>query len=416
MISPYTKYAAAMTRAADEAEALADDMRAARTRAPDAEGATADAIAAGFDNDIADLVAIAEAAREAARVANEQAPADAKFAAAPSKADVEAAQKAVTDAENSGADKQDIAKARNHAAALATEREDAKAEHAGVSRRTTAAFQAIKIADVPMVSVPTPVVAYGSDQRRDGAPGSPRSDSPNRSSPGSGSDTFSGGDSPSTRTGSASLADTDAGTSLSADGSGVPMSAQQLAAQPQQMQPQQGAMAGQPQMAPMAQTGAVPSAGAGRLTDPAALAKATAARNKKKDNNNGTPVQPTMAPMSFGGSASGGGTIDRGSSTSGVTTNANTSGSLKTALSGATVPPGTGQQPGMMARGGMGGMMGGAPGAGGAGGAGGSKERPTIYDANRPDEVERSDSIASGTLARDTALDPQVAEERERQK
>lgn len=168
-------------------------------------------------------------------------------------------------------------------------------------------------------------------------------------------------------------------------------------------------MSGQPQMSPMAQTGAVPTTGAGNLSTP------PASRGKGKDkrrNDNGTPIAPVMSPMSFG-SVNGGGAVDRGSSTSGVTTAANTSGNLKTALSGAVVPPGTGAQPGMMARGG--GMMGGAPGAGGAGG-GASKERPTIYDAHRPDETERSDSIQTGTLSRDTALDPNVVEERERQK
>lgn len=401
-----------MTRAADEAESLADDIRAAKGRAPDAEGATADVIAAGFDNDIADLVAIAEAAREAAQVASEQAPADAKFAAAPSKADVEAGQKAVTDAENSGADRQDIAKARNHAAALATEREDAKAEHAGVSRRTAAAFQAIKIAEVPMVHVPTPVVAYGDAQGRSGTPAHGSNLSQPSGSPtargNTGSDTFTG-ESPSG--GGAALSDTAAGTSLSADGSGVPMNAAQLAGQPQQPTAGQPQMGGQPTMAPMAQTGAIPTT-AGRLTDPAALAKAAASRNKKKQDSS-SPSAPVMAPMNFSG-ASGG--VDRGSSTSGVTTNSNTSGSVKTALSGATLPQGTGQPAGMQRGMGMGPMMGGAPGAGGAGGAGGSKERPVIFDARRADETERSDSVQSGTLARDTALDPNIAEERERQK
>lgn len=414
MISPYTKYAEAMTRAADEAESLADDMRAAKMRAPDAEGATADAIAAGFDNDVADLMAIAEAAREAARVASEQAPADARFAAAPSPDDVKAAQDAVTRAEESGADRQDIAKARNHAAALATEREDAKDEHARVSRRTTAAFQAIKIAEVPMISVPTPTVVRSGDTRIGGRTGTPGTDGQGQDASTSNNGHGGGGGMPSdasSSSGGSPLSDSDAGTALSADGSGVPMTAQQLAGQPQPMGQQPGAMSGQPQMSPMSQMGAVPSTGVGNLS------AGTTSRGKRKDdkrNDNGSPVAPVMSPMSFGGANAGGGTIDRGSSTSGVTTNANTSGNLKTALSGAVVPPGTGSQPGMMARGG--GMMGGAPGAGGAGGGGVSKERPTIYDAHRPDEVERRDSIQDGTLSRATAEDPNIVDERERGK
>lgn len=420
MISPYTKYAEGMERAAEQAEALADDMLAAKSISPDAEGAVANAINAGYDNDAADLRAIADAAREAARVAWGQVPADAKFAAAPTPADVAEAYQAAQDAETKGHGAKAVAEARAHADALATEREDAKAEHAGVCRRTTAAFQAIKIAEVPMVHVPTPIVAYdtGGQDRPNGAPGgngSPsdgnlngRNGSPSDNSPSTSSSGRSSSDSP--------LSDSDAGTALSADGSGVPMAGQQLAGQPQQqMMPQQGG-AGQPQMAPMAQTGATPTAGAGRLTDPAALAKAAAARNKKR--NDGSAQPPSMAPMAFG-SGNGTGTsgpIDRGSSINGTTTRADTSGTVKTALSGATLPTGTGQQPAMMRGGGMMGGMGGAGagGAGGSGGSGGTKERPSILDANRPDEVERSDSVQSGTLSRETANDPKIVEERER--
>ena len=411
MTSPYSTYAEKMALVATEAEALAEDMRAAKSIAPDAEGLTADTINAGFDNDADAMMAIADAAREAARVANEQTPADAKFAAAPKESDVAEAYRAVQTAEERGAAPEEIRKARNHAADLAAEREDAKAEHAAVSRRTTAAFEAIKVAEVPLLDVPTPTVRrdIGGNRNTPGTTNGQRGGDTSNSNSGHGG----GGGMPldtSSSSGGSSLSDADAGTSLSADGSGVPVSAQQLAGQPQAM-PQQGAVGAQPQMAPMGQMGAVPSTGAGNLTT------GTASRGKRKDDkrsDNGTPVAPVMSPMSFGG-ASGGGAVDRGSSTSGVTTAANTSGSLKTALSGAVVPPGTGQAPGMMARGMGGGMMGGAPGAGGAGG-GNSKERPVIYDAHRPDEVERSDSIQTGTLSRDTALDPNVVEERERQK
>lgn len=409
MTSPYSTYAEKMAQVATEAEALADDMRAAKFIAPDAEGQTADTINAAFDNDADAMMAIADAAREASRVAYEQVPADAKFAAAPTESDVAEAYRAVETAEERGAAPEEVRKARNHAADLAAEREDAKREHAAVSRRSTEAFAAIKVAEVPLLDVPTPTVVRGDGGERysTGTPGAGRQGQ-DATSPTS--NNGNGGGMP---LDSSSLSDSDAGTALSADGSGVPMTAQQLAGQPQTT-PQQGAMGGQPQMQPMGQMGAMPSTGAGKLTDPKAIAKAAAARNRKRTNDNGTPVAPTMAPMSFGNASSG--AVDRGSSTSGVTTNANTSGSLKTALSGAVVPPGTGQAPGMMARGGMGGgMMGGAPGAGGAGG-GTSKERPTIYDAHRPDETERSDSIQTGTLSRDTALDPNVVEERERQK
>lgn len=413
MTSPYSTYAEKMATVAAEAEALADDMRAAKWIAPDAEGLTADTINAGFDNDADAMMAIANAAREASRVAYEQAPADAKFAAAPRESDVAEAYRAVQTAEERGAAPEEIRKARNHAANLAAEREDAKAEHAAMSRRTTSAFAAIKVAEVPLLDVPTPTVrrdTAGSANHTAGAPPR-RSDQPQPSGNGSGGsiplDTSS-----SSSTGGSPLSDTDAGTALSADGSGVPMTGQQLAGQPQPMG-QQGAVNGQPQMQPMGQVGAVPSTGAGNLST------GTASRGKSKDDkkrtsDNGTPIAPTMAPMSF--SNSGGGAVDRGSSTSGVTTAANTSGSLKTALSGAVVPPGTGQSPGMMARGG--GMMGGMGGAGtgGAGGAGATKERPTIYDAHRHDETERSDSIQNGTLSRETAEDPNAVEERERQK
>lgn len=411
MTSPYSTYAEKMALVATEAEALAEDMRAAKSIAPDAEGLTADTINAGFDNDADAMLAIADAAREAARVANEQTPADAKFAAAPKESDVAEAYRAVQTAEERGAAPEEIRKARNRAADLAAEREDAKAEHAAVSRRTTAAFEAIKVAEVPLLDVPTPTVRrdIGGNRNTPGRTNGQRGGDTSNSN----SENGGGGGMPlesASSSGGSPLSDSDAGTALSADGSGVPVSAQQLAGQPQAT-PQQGAMSGQPQMAPMGQMGAVPSAGAGNLST------GNASRGKRKDDkrsDNGTPVAPVMSPMSFGG-ASGGGAVDRGSSTSGVTTNANTSGNLKTALSGAVVPPGTGSQPGMMARGMGGGMMGGAPGAGGAGG-GNSKERPVIYDANRPDEVERSDSIQTGTLSRDTALDPNVVEERERQK
>lgn len=411
MTSPYSTYAEKMATVAAEAEALADDMRAAKSIAPDAEGLTADTINAGFDNDADAMMAIADAAREAARVANEQTPADAKFAAAPKESDVAEAYRAVQTAEERGAAPEEIRKARNRAADLAAEREDAKAEHAAVSRRTTAAFEAIKVAEVPLLDVPTPTVRRANGRARESTTGTMNGQ---RGGDASNSNSANGGgggmplDS-SSSSGGSSLSDSDAGTALSADGSGIPMTAQQLAGQPQAMGQQPGAMGGQPQMSPMGQMGAVPSTGAGNLST------GNASRGKRKDDkrtDNGTPVAPVMSPMSFGG-ASGGGAVDRGSSTSGVTTAANTSGNLKTALSGAVVPPGTGNQPGMMARGG--GMMGGAPGAGGAGG-GNSKERPVIYDAHRPDEVERSDSIQDGTLSRATAEDPNIVEERELQK
>lgn len=414
MTSPYSTYAEKMATVAAEAEALADDMRAAKSIAPDAEGLTADTINAGFDNDADAMMAIADAAREAARVADEQTPADAKFAAAPKESDVAEAYRTVQTAEERGAAPEEIRKARNHAADLAAEREDAKAEHAAVSRRTTAAFEAIKVAEVPLLDVPTPTVRRANGRARESTPGTTngqRGGDTSNSNSGNGG----GGGMPldtSSSSGGSSLSDSDAGTSLSADGSGVPMTAQQLAGQPQQMLPQQGAMGGQPQMAPMGQTGAVPSTGSGNLS-PTTTPRGKSKDKRRETSSNGAPVAPVMSPMSFGNA--GGGAVDRGSSTSGVTTAANTSGSLKTALSGAVVPPGTGAQPGMMARGMGGGMMGGAPGAGGAGGST-TKERPTIYDAHRPDEVERSDSIQDGTLSRATAEDPNAVEERERQK
>lgn len=414
MTNPYGEYATILAAVATDAETLADDMAAAIGLAPDASGATADAVNNGFATDAAAMRNIGEAAAEMARIAQEQGPADAAFASAPKPADIAEAEQKVKDAEASGADKKDIAAARNHVAQLATEREDALKVHAAASRRTSEAMSAVVIPEAPKTSTPIPVVAYDAGQGRGGAPGTggPSSKTPGSTSSDSPSDSggssFAGGDTSSSS--APPLSDSDAGTSLSADGSGVPMSGQQLAGQPQQALPQQG---GQPQMAPIAQTGAVPSAGAGRLTDPA-LAKATAARNKK---NEGSPSQPAMAPMAFGGSngAGTGGSVDRGSSTSGVTTRADTSGSVRTALSGATLPQGTGQAGGMIRGAGMGGgMMGGAGGAGGAGGSGAAKPRPEIFDAHRPDETERSESVKSGTLSRDTANDPRVVEERER--
>lgn len=412
--NPYGTYARILAEVAVDAETLGDDMNAAIGIAPDASGQTADATNHVFTQNAEAMREIARAAREIATIAEDQGPADAMFAAAPTPDDVADAQQKVLDAKANGAAPEEVRKAANHAADLATEREDARNAHAAASRRTAEAMRAVVMPMMPTGSAPIPQVVRG-----DGDSGSYR---PNTSHGGQGQDTSSsnstsgngGGGMPrdsSSSAGGSSLSDADAGTSLSADGAGVPMNAQQLAGQSQQM-PQQGAT-GQPSMSPMGQMGAVPTTGAGKLTDPKALAKAAAARNRKRTNDNGTPIAPVMSPMSFG-SANGGGAVDRGSSTSGVTTNANTSGSLKTALSAASVPPGTGAQPGMTAARG-GGMMGGAPGAGGAGG-GTTKERPTIYDAHRPDEVERSDSIQTGTLSRDTALDPNVVEERERGK
>ncbi|MEX3644032.1 hypothetical protein ABFW11_00785, partial [Mycolicibacterium porcinum] len=352
----------------------------------------------------------ARAAREIATIAEDQGPADAMFAAAPTPDDIADAQQKVLDAKAKGAAPEEVRAAANHAADLAVEREDAREAHARASRRTAEALRGVVMPPLPTGSAPIPTVARGDYKQRS----STNDTNGQRGGDTSNSNSGNGGgggmplDSTSSSGGSA-LSDSDAGTSLSADGSGVPMTAAQLAGQPQAM-PQQGAMGGQPQMSPMGQMGAVPSTGAGNLST------GTTSRGKRKDdkrNDNGAPIAPTMAPMTFGNS--GGGAVDRGSSTSGVTTRADTSGSLKTALSGATVPPGTGQAPGMMARGMGGGMMGGAPGAGGAGG-GNSKERPVIYDAHRPDEVERSDSIQDGTLSRATAEDPNIVEERERQK
>ncbi|SIF35068.1 ATP synthase subunit B family protein [Mycobacteroides abscessus] len=412
--NPYGEYARIIAEVADSAEALGDDMAASIGLAPDAEGLTADAVREGFEADAQAMRDIASAARELSTIAADQGPADARLAAAPTRDDVSQARQKVVDAEARGAAPEEVRAARNHASDLAIERDDALDAHASASARTAARMGAVVIPEAPAgINAPLPVVKRGGDaqgqaqrgERRGGAdssggdlPSGPTGKSPSSS-----------GDVPSTS--GSSLSDADAGTSLSADGSGVPMTAQQLAGQPQSMQPQQGGVPGQPQMSPMGQIGAVPSTGAGNLST------GTASRGKAKDkrrNDNGTPIAPVMSPMSFG-NASSGGTVDRGSSTSGVTTAANTSGNLKTALSGAVVPPGTGAQPGMMARGMGGGMMGGAPGAGGAGG-GTSKERPVIYDANRPDEVERSDSIQDGTLSRSTAEDPNVVEERELQK
>lgn len=410
--NPYGTYARILAEVAVDAEALGDDMSAAIGIAPDASGQTADAVEHGFTQSAEAMREIARAAREIATIAEGQGPADAMFAAAPTPDDIAEAQQAVIKAKANGAAPEEVRAAANHAANLATEREDARNAHAAASRRTAEALRGVVMPPLPTGSAPIPTVVRG-----DGDSGSYRPDTTNGQRDGdtspSNSGNGGGGGIPldtSSSAGGSTLSDSDAGTALSADGSGVPMSAAQLGGQPQTM-PQQGAMGGQPQMAPMGQVGAVPSTGAGRLSDPKALAKAAAARNRKRDSGNGTPVAPVMSPMSFANS--GGGAVDRGSSTSGVTTAANTSGSLKTALSGAVVPPGTGNQPGMTARGG--GMMGGAPGAGGAGG-GNSKERPVIYDAHRPDEVERSDSIQDGMLSRATAEDPNAVEERERQK
>lgn len=410
--NPYGTYARILAEVAVDAENLGDDMNAAIGIAPDASGQTADAVNDGFLQNAQAMRDIARAAREIATIAEDQGPADAMFAAAPTPDDIAAAQQKVLDAKAKGAAPEEVRAAANHAADLAVEREDARDAHATASRRTAEALRGVVMPPLPTGSAPIPTVVP------DGNPfGSRRSESP---SGGKGQDTSpsnnghgGGGGMPLDRASSAGgspLSDSDTGTSLSADGSGVPMTAAQLGGQPQTMGQQPGAMSGQPQMAPMGQMGAVPSTGTGNLST------GNASRGKRKDdkrNDNGTPIAPLMSPMSFGNA--GGGAVDRGSSTSGVTTAANTSGSLKTALSGAVVPPGTGAQPGMMARGMGGGMMGGAPGAGGAGGST-TKERPTIYDAHRPDEVERSDSIQDGTLSRATAEDPNAVEERERQK
>ncbi|BBX33613.1 hypothetical protein MMAG44476_14230 [Mycolicibacterium mageritense DSM 44476 = CIP 104973] len=414
--NPYGTYAAILAEVAVGAEALGDDMNAAIGIAPDASGQTADAVNDGFLQNAQAMREIARAARDIATIAEDQGPADAMFAAAPTPDDIADAQQKVLDAKAKGAAPEEVRKAANHAADLATEREDARNAHAAASRRTAEALRGVVMPPLPTGSAPIPTVARG-DVDSGNSKGAPRTGGQGQGQGDLNSGNGGGGGIPldtSSSAGGSTLSDSDAGTALSADGSGVPMTAAQLAGQPQAMGQQPGAMGGQPQMAPMGQMGAVPSTGAGQLTDPKALAKAAAARNRKRDSGNGTPVAPVMSPMSFGG-ASGGGAVDRGSSTSGVTTAANTSGSLKTALSGAVVPPGTGQAPGMMGRGMGGGMMGGAPGAGGAGG-GNSKERPTIYDAHRPDEVERSDSIQDGTLSRATAEDPNAVEERERQK
>ncbi len=200
--------------------------------------------------------------------------------------------------------------------------------------------------------------------------------------------------------------DSGAPTSASPMLGGAPMPPPQPAGgmpQPPQMAPMQPApMQPAPTQPPM---GATPTAAGKDRLDTSKVARDIAGRSAfgapRLDTSIGTQTS----------SADGG--IDRGSSTSGVTTRADTSGSVQSALSTGTAgAPGAAQQgQGGMRGGGMmgGGMMGGGGmGGAGAGGAGGSKERPEILTTD-PDllgtEDERN-SVRSGILGRDTATDP----------
>jgi len=169
-----------------------------------------------------------------------------------------------------------------------------------------------------------------------------------------------------------------------------------------------GAAPQQPQMAPMQptaatpNTGAVPTTGAKDRLDTGKLARDLASGNRY-----GMPRLDTSIGTQTSGAS---GEPDRGSSNSGTTTRADTSGNVKSALSSGTAgAPGSAAQQGagMMRGGGMGGgMMGGGHGAGG--GSGSSKERPQILTAD-PDLLgteDESNSVKSGILGRDTASDP----------
>ena len=204
------------------------------------------------------------------------------------------------------------------------------------------------------------------------------------------------------------LSDTDAGTDLSSD-TGVSIPAQPA------LSPMTGAFTPQQQS---------PMTGGGAFTapqTPATGASATAPARSRDTRSSGTPTTRTRGTAlsrprkrdtddRTSNPTDGtvvAGTVDRGSSNSGTTTRADTTGSAKTALSANTAPPAAPANASpMMGRGVP--PMGGGGSAMGSGGsiAGMTKQNPTILTRDPNLTGFDKDAVDNGTLSRDTASTP----------
>ena len=342
---------------------------------------------------------MAQDATDVSDVCSDQADADIEFSSAVSAADVDSARAKVLEAQRGLADGSVTAEEMQAAVDTYNEANTARNEARRVHEEATTGT------DIPDTTFPSSSADVPVTNSSDSSEMSGEAPSASASSGGSGSDmpSSSSGSSGPSDSASSEAGDTELSSDTAAPSSGSPM----LAQTPMAQQPAAASGAPQqPQMAPMqpqTPTGAVPSAAAKDRLDTAALARDRAGSRSAF----GTPRLDTSIGTQTSGAS---GDTDRGSSNSGTTTRADTSGSSKTALSGSTAAaPGTaGQQgQGMMRGGGMMGGMGGGM-MGGQGGNGSAKERPQILTTD-PDLLgteDESNSVASGILGRDTAIDP----------
>lgn len=213
----------------------------------------------------------------------------------------------------------------------------------------------------------------------------------------------------STDTATPSTADTDTRTALSSDAStGTPRTPSLYAGPPQPvMQPmntQQGSMGTTPAFGgvpSVTQNSGTPSTrvrGTQLNSDPV-RGSAQRARDRKRDTNDRTPSDATVVAGTV--------PVDRGSSNGGTTTRADTSGSVKTNLSGST-PTATPQTPlGHLNGRGPIGPMGGVPPMGSGGGVSGmTKKGPDVLTRDPNLTGFDKDAVDNGTLSRDTASTP----------
>lgn len=204
-----------------------------------------------------------------------------------------------------------------------------------------------------------------------------------------------------------SVADTDAATALSSDTSTATRTPSLYTgpAQPQ-MSPMHMQGGAQPAMGggTPAFGGGVPSAAQNRGT-PTSRTRGTQlnstpvqrARERKRDTDNRSAEVPAPVVST---------PVDRGTSNSGTTTKADTSGGAKTNLSASTAS--APQQPlsHLNGRGPIG-PVGGGPMMGSGGGVSGMKQRPEIYSTNPAQVGFDKDAISSGLLDRSTANTPE---------
>ncbi|SKV12445.1 Uncharacterised protein [Mycobacteroides abscessus subsp. abscessus] len=218
----------------------------------------------------------------------------------------------------------------------------------------------------------------------------------------------------STDTATPSTADTDAGTALSSDAStGTPRTPSLYTGPPQPvMQPmntQQGsvgttpAFGGVPSASQNSGTPSTRTRGTQLNRDPVRGSTSQRARDRKRDTDDRTATDSTVV--------AGTAPVDRGASSSGTTTRADTSGSVKTNLSGST-PTATPQSPlGHLNGRGPIAPTGGVPPMGSGGGVSGmTKKSPEILTRDPNLSGFDKDAVDNGTLSRDTASTPDFEE------